>query len=128
MPVLLLHVGAVVLVARPVPGESQLLLLALAQKLLVDELGAVVRVDAQDRKGELRGGLPDRGEHPFLRLVPHRNGLGPAGRDVSDIEGETELALAVPTSPKMPEYCRATRAGAVPSFLNPASSITHASA
>lgn len=32
-----------------------------------------------------------------------------------------------PTLPRVPEYCRATQAEAVPSFLNPVSSITHAS-
>lgn len=40
----LLHMAAVVLVARPRTGEGQFLLLAVSQQVSVDELGPVVRV------------------------------------------------------------------------------------
>ena len=51
-PVLLLDVGAVVLVAGPGPGEGELVGRAVVEEVGVDELAAVVRVDAQDGEGE----------------------------------------------------------------------------
>ena len=56
-PVLLLDVRPVVLVARPGPGEGDLLLAAVVEKMGVDELRAVVRVDAEDREGEAAAGV-----------------------------------------------------------------------
>ena len=51
-PVLLLDVCPVVLVARPGPGEGDLVGDAVIEKVGVDELRAVVGVDPPDREGE----------------------------------------------------------------------------
>jgi hypothetical protein len=51
-PVLLLNVSPVVLVAGSRPGEGDLALGALLEKVGIDELGSVIRVDAQDRERE----------------------------------------------------------------------------
>lgn len=55
----------------------------------------VIRIDPEDREREARGGVADRRGCPLLRLVAHRPGLRPPGRDVGDIQRETELALTV---------------------------------
>ena len=55
----------------------------------------MVAIDSQDGEWESRSGVLDRGEHPFLGLVTHLPCFGPPGRNVSDIEGETELSTAV---------------------------------
>ena len=59
VPVLLLHVSAIVLVARPGPGEHQILGFTPAEQLPVDELAAVIRIDSQDRAWEARSGVLD---------------------------------------------------------------------
>ena len=51
-PVLLLDVGLVVLVVGSTAGEGDLLLLAVALQVVVDELAAVVRVQAEQRIGQ----------------------------------------------------------------------------
>jgi hypothetical protein len=51
-PVLLLDVAAVVLVALPAAGEGDPLLLAVGEQVVIDELRAVVRVDAEQGEGQ----------------------------------------------------------------------------
>ena len=46
-PVLLLNMGIVILASCAPTGEGDLLLETIAVELVVDELGAVVRIDAQ---------------------------------------------------------------------------------
>ncbi|WP_188316577.1 hypothetical protein [Solihabitans fulvus] len=75
-PVLLLDVAAVVAVARSGPGEGDLLVLAVVEQVVVDELGAVVGVDAQDREREPRGDVLERGQDPLLGLVADGADLG----------------------------------------------------
>ena len=63
--------------------------------MCVDELAAVVRVDAQDGEGELGNDVLEGLEHPDGRLVLDRAVDRPARGDVGDREGETELAARV---------------------------------
>src|SRR5512144_3279013 len=83
-PVLLLDVAAVVLVARPRPGEGDLAFLAPGQQVMIDELRSIVTVYAQDRERHRAGDVVERGEHPFAGLVAHAAVLRPAGGDVGD--------------------------------------------
>jgi hypothetical protein len=46
VPVLLFNMGAIVLIAWPRPGEGRLVFLAPAKKLPVDELRAVITINA----------------------------------------------------------------------------------
>jgi len=85
-PVLLLHVRGVLLVARPGPGEGDLVFLAVPVELVVDELAAVIGIDADNREGEHRGGVLDRFEDPLLGLVAHGPVHRPARGDVGDGE------------------------------------------
>ena len=59
-PVLLLDVRPVVLVARPGPGEGDLVGGAVVEKVGVDELRTVIAVDSKDREGELATTEVDR--------------------------------------------------------------------
>ena len=85
-PILLLHVSAVILVARPGPGEGDLVFLAVPVELVVDELAAVIGIDADDGEGEHRSGVLDRFEDPLLGLVAHGPVHRPARGDVGDGE------------------------------------------
>ena len=51
-PVLLLNMGLVVLLVGTRTGEDQLLLLAIAEQVAIDEAGVVVGVKAQKREGQ----------------------------------------------------------------------------
>jgi hypothetical protein len=68
---------------------------AVGQQVLVDELGAVIRVDADDGEREHRGHVLEGLEDPFGRLVPHGPVHGPSGGNVSDCQGEAEFPEAV---------------------------------
>jgi hypothetical protein len=65
--------------------------------VLVDEIAAVVRIDAQDREREGLHDLLQRLEDPLLGLVAHRPVDRPPGCDVGDGEGEAELPGCVAT-------------------------------
>ena len=83
-PVLLLDVGVVVAVIRARAGEGHglLALVQVAQQVVVEELAAVVAVEAQQREGQ-PGLHRARGrQHARRALVPHGPALGPLGRDV----------------------------------------------
>src|ERR1035441_893986 len=94
-PVLLLDVGPVVLVARARPGEGDLVLDAVVEQVVVDELTSVVRIDAEYREGELRDDVLDGLEDPDGPLAPDPPAAGPTGENVSNGEGEAELAARV---------------------------------
>lgn len=68
-----------------------LVLGAVVEEMVVDELRSVVGVNSKDRERELGDDSLDRFEHPDLRLVAHRPIDGPTRRYVSDGNGETEL-------------------------------------
>src|SRR5580698_4504142 len=71
-PVLLFDMRPVVLVARPGPGEGDLSAAAVLEEVGVDELGAVVRVEAEDPEREAPSGAVDGPGHPDGRLVLDR--------------------------------------------------------
>src|SRR5712691_1568141 len=51
-----------------------------------------------------------------------------SGQDAESVAAWTLTAIwQLPTFPSVPEYCRATHGEDGPSFLNPVSSMTHAS-
>ena len=86
--------GIVVFLVGPPPCELDLLRLAVVVQVLVDELRAIVGVDAPERKGQ---GLAELGEGRLdraLALAEHGGGLDPGGVDVGEVEGVHELALA----------------------------------
>lgn len=95
-PVFLLDVGAVVLVAGAGAGESDVLLIAVAFELFVDEFAAVIRIDSDDREGEDTGDVHQGLEYPFLGLVLHGAVHCPPGGDVGAGESKAELAATVP--------------------------------
>jgi hypothetical protein len=61
----------------------------------IDELRAVVRIDAEDRERELADDVLDCFEHPDRSLVLDRAIDRPSGGDVSNCKGEVELAAGV---------------------------------
>jgi hypothetical protein len=67
----------------------------MGQQVLVDELGAVVRIDAEDGEGKRRSDVLKGLEDPFGGFVPHGPVHRPPGRDVGHGQGEAELPEAV---------------------------------
>src|SRR5215212_10477303 len=67
-----------------------------AQQMVVDELAAIVGVDAQQRERQGRLNLYQGTEHMPGRLVPHAADLGPTSGDVGDGERGGEVAVVVP--------------------------------
>lgn len=65
------------------------------QQVGVDELAAVVRVDAQHREREPGHDVLECGQDPFLGFVAYGADLGPAGGDVGDGQGGCELPRGV---------------------------------
>ena len=68
---------------------------AVVVEVVVDELGTVVRIDAQDGERELANDVLDGLEDPDGRLVLDRAIDGPTGENVSNGEGKAELARRV---------------------------------
>lgn len=60
---------SIILVPCQGAGERDLLFLAEAQQLLLDELAAVIRINADDREGEDFQDMYQRGEHVLLGFV-----------------------------------------------------------
>jgi len=94
-PVLLLHVGAIVLVPGPGAGERDLVGMAVGEQVFVDELRSVVRIDADNREREHRGDVLECLEDPPGGLVPHGPVHRPTGGNVGHCQGEAELTKAV---------------------------------
>jgi len=65
--------------------------------VVVDELGPVVRVDADDRKRKHPHHVLQRFEHPLLCFVSHGTVHRPPGRNVRDRQGETVFTRRVAT-------------------------------
>src|SRR5215213_2257207 len=86
-PVLLLDMSLVVLPIRAAPGEGQLLPPAPAQQVVIQELAAVVGVDAEQREGQPIPELLQGVDDGSLTLPPDRLALGPAGRHVGRDQG-----------------------------------------
>ncbi len=86
MPVLLLNMGAIVFIAWPGPGEGELVFLAPAKKLPVDELGTVITINAQDWKWERGGSFLNRSKNPLLGFILHREPLGPSSGNICNIQ------------------------------------------
>lgn len=96
-PVLLLDMSPIVLVARPRPGERDLMLDAVGQEMLVDEFRPLIGIDADERKRGHADHVFQGLEYPFRGLVLHRPIHRPAGADVSHGQGEAVLAAYVST-------------------------------
>ena len=94
--VLLLYPGPVITAVSPGTGGFDPLLTGPIQQGFVDEGAVVVRVNAQDEKGQ----LPSAGFQAFQYqgLVPGQqgNGLGPAGAGVGSNNGATRLWMKEP--------------------------------
>jgi hypothetical protein len=91
----LFDVAAVVFVAGSGAGEGDLVVLAVCEQVGVDELAAVVGVDAQHGEREPGHQVFQRGQCPLLGFVADRADFGPAGRDVGDGEGGGEVSGGV---------------------------------
>src|ERR1044071_1655604 len=97
--VLLFDMGAVVLLPRATPGEGDAALSAVVVKALVDELAAVVAVEAEQRHGQALAHAMHAPAHPLMPLAPDRLELDPGGGDVHGAEGAEVEALR--TGPAM---------------------------
>src|SRR5258708_10886699 len=93
--VLLFDVGVVVLGERAARAELDLLAPAVAEQGLVEELGTIVNVDSQQRKGQLVAHAPEAGKDFALALSKDRDEFGPASLQV----GRRERVDPVPSEP-----------------------------
>ena len=77
--------------------EVDLLLLAVALQMGVDEFTAVIRVDSQQLEGEQPAHHQELLEHPLLSLVGHRAHLRPLRAAVGGQQGVGKLTLRTAT-------------------------------
>lgn len=54
---------------------------------MIDELAAVVRVEAEDRHGDQGARVSDRGADDLLAAIAQRNAFGPLGDEVGEHKG-----------------------------------------
>jgi hypothetical protein len=94
-PVLLLHMGIVILLARSSPGESDACIVAEPEEVPIDEFPAIIRINALPREG-----TPsiDRGEgenDPLLCFPKERFLLRPPRGKVGIDKGMRKEALGI---------------------------------
>ena len=92
-PVLLLDVGVVVLLVRPAARELDLLGLAVAVEMVVDELGAVVGVDPPEAEGQDLSDLLQGRLDAGFAATEDGPGLHPRRVDVGHVQRMGELAI-----------------------------------
>src|ERR1700741_4983773 len=91
--VFLLDVSAVIFLPGATAGEGDGVALTIGIEMLVDELGAVVTVEADERHGQELPHAMDSAAHPVLALAPDGLPLHPAGSDIDGAEGAEVEAL-----------------------------------
>ena len=84
--VLLLDMGTVVLLVGAAAGEGDALALAPGIQVVVDELGAVVAVQAAQGHRQTLADVVDGGADSFLALAPDDLEVDPRGRDIDGAE------------------------------------------
>jgi len=91
-PVPLLDVAVVVLAVGARAREADPPLAAVAQQVVVDERGAVVGVETEQRERQTALEQLERLKAPALHLVGHGPHLGPAAGHVGEVEGVAVVA------------------------------------
>ena len=93
-PVFLFHVGVIILVVRPAAGESdrRFSLGKMSQQVVIEELGAVIAIEAQKGEGQHLLQVIDLLQDTHFSLTPDGPLFGPAGGNVDEIQGISELA------------------------------------
>ena len=89
--VLLLDEAVVIFVIGPAAGKGDLLIHTVAVELVVDELGAIIGVQAKQWKGELRADVLEGLEDMDLGLIFQRSHLHPGRGDIGEVERLTVL-------------------------------------
>src|SRR3989304_10186991 len=82
IPILLLHMAAIVFLVGTRPGEGNLLLVTVGVEALVDEFAAVIRVHAKQGKGKTLPHPVYGRLHPLLAFPPDRQAFRPAAGNV----------------------------------------------
>ena len=77
------------------PRECYLLLFAIGDQRLVEELSAIIGIDPQDRKGEERASSSDSCQHRFLTPVQQRKTFRPPGCDIGERQRVDVASLAI---------------------------------
>ena len=90
--------GLVIFVADPSASEGDLPNVTIRQQFFVDELTAVIRIDAEYREGEQATRLLERVHHAVLTTVQQRQALRPRRRDVGQSEGVQERSVGRSTA------------------------------
>ena len=88
-PVLLLHMGVIVLVVGPASGELDGVFSVgkMTQEVVVEKLRAVVTIESQQRKRKRPFNMMDLLKHPCLSFTPHGPLLTPSGGDIHAVDG-----------------------------------------
>jgi hypothetical protein len=94
--VFLLDIAVVVLVIGPTAGEGDFLVFAVLFEVGVDELGAVVGVEAQERKGESGADSFDGGKNMATGLIFRGFRLGPACGHIGQGECLAKVPVGTP--------------------------------
>src|SRR4029453_5679317 len=85
--VLLFDMGTVVLFPRAAAREGDVLEATIGQERPVDELGAIVAVEPDERDGQARPDAVDGAADPLLPLAPDGFQFDPGRRDIDGAEG-----------------------------------------
>lgn len=90
-PVLLLDVRSGIFFVGPPSGKLDLPVLAVAIEMVVNELGAIVGVDASQSKGEGTAHVFYGVGYPLFAFAHHGARFHPGGVDVGHVEGVEEF-------------------------------------
>jgi hypothetical protein len=93
IPILLLHVTAIVLLVGTRPGKGNLLLATIGVETSVDELAAVVRVHTKESEGETLSHPVYCRTYSLLPFTPNRQAFRPAAGNVHSTERVQVKAL-----------------------------------
>src|SRR5579862_428320 len=93
--ILFFHKAVVILAAWAGSGKGDLLLLAIGKEVVIDEFTAIIRVNSEQRAGQVATDVSKRLEDPHLGFVADGTGFGPPCADISDVQGLTEVTVRI---------------------------------
>src|SRR2546421_8149077 len=95
LPVLLLHVTLIIAASWAPEGYGDLLLFTKGEQVGIDKLRSIIRVNAQDRKGEQVLSAFQRSNDCLLAFVEQRKAFSPSGSNIGEGQGTQERSVGM---------------------------------